>query len=413
LVIQRVLCAEGTNVMTRQLDSLLSVLLLSASVALSPACMGAEAGDPDDPDLDVTLHDDDDLPGEDLFEDATFGGNGRTCETCHPSDDGGTGTLNPAQVQAKFRYRPNDPLFRHDGADVIGGNTFNRIKAHATILINMPLPATVAISGSSARNVILPRGIPTTMNTPALDPVLMYDGRAPNLQEQARGAILGHAQSSNVTTQQLNDIAAFQRTLFNRNNLKKFAQQGTPLTMPQGTTDSQKRGRRWFIDDGKSNPADVGESKFNVCGFCHSGPMLNELSGFFTTNILPVPEGFRFLTALVSEFNAMGNPVYDFEYTLPDSSTVVVPSPDPGIFLQSGEPPPFGTGWFKIPTVWGAKDTAPYFHDNSSKNLTEMLNHYDDAIFILSETDPVPPTLGQVDLTEQDKLDIIAYVLLL
>ena len=70
-------------------------------------------------------------------------------------------------------------------------------------------------------------------------------------------------------------------------------------------------------------------------------------------------------------------------------------------------------GFFKIPTVWGVKHTAPYFHDNSSKNLVELMNHYDDAIFVLSETDNPETTLGQVDLSEQDKADIIAYMNLL
>jgi hypothetical protein len=43
-----------------------------------------------------------------------------------------------------------------------------------------------------ATAVTLRRGIPSTMNTPALDPVLMYDGRAPDLIEQARGAVQDH-----------------------------------------------------------------------------------------------------------------------------------------------------------------------------------------------------------------------------
>ncbi len=73
-------------------------------------------------------HDD----GEDLFEDETFGGNGRTCATCHPSEHGQSGTLSPRNVQDLFRRRPNDPLFRHDAADTVGGNTFDRIKTHAT-----------------------------------------------------------------------------------------------------------------------------------------------------------------------------------------------------------------------------------------------------------------------------------------
>src|ERR1044071_6653809 len=218
----------GTDTMTRHFAPVLKLLALSASVALSPGCMAADAGDPDDPELDEAEHGGYEDPGEDLFEDATFGGNGRTCATCHPSEYGQSGTLNPAQIQYLFSRNPSNKLFKHDGADVIGGNTFNRIRQHATILINKSLPANVRIVGSGARNVLLPRGIPTTMNTPALDPVLMYDGREPNLQQQARNAIAGHAQSTNVTTSQLDAIARFQTGLFNRSNLKNFAKYGTP-----------------------------------------------------------------------------------------------------------------------------------------------------------------------------------------
>jgi hypothetical protein len=53
------------------------------------------------------------LNGQRLFGDAAFGGNGRTCSTCH---DKATGTLSPRRAQA-VRQGPNDPLFRHDGSD--------------------------------------------------------------------------------------------------------------------------------------------------------------------------------------------------------------------------------------------------------------------------------------------------------
>jgi len=72
-----------------------------------------------------------------------------------------------------------------------------------------------------------------------------------------------------------------------------------------------------------------------------------------------------------------------------------------------------GNGFFKIPPLWGIKDTAPYFHDNSANNLVELMNHYDAALQILSANDPVPLTIGPVDLSEQDKADIIAYMNLL
>ena len=91
----------------------------------------------------------------------------------------------------------------------------------------------------------------------------------------------------------------------------------------------------------------------------------------------------------------------------------VFPSALSGVMARTTFGAPVGSGWFKIPTVWGAKETAPYFHDNSAKTLVDMMNHYDDAIFVLSETDPTPVTLGQVDLTEQNKADIIAYMNLL
>src|SRR5687767_9227908 len=238
--------------MTRPL-SMVSLLAASLLLVLAGGCaaIGMEEGyDLEEQEAQS--------PGAKLFNQQTFGGNGRTCKTCHPSEGTGTGTLNPAQIQA---LPASDALFRHDGADVIGGSTFNRIKQHATILIDMPLPPTVAIVGSSARNVILPRGIPTTMNTPALDPVLMYDGRHPTLQVQARSAIAAHAQSTSVTNAQLDAIADYQKTLFNSPVLEAHADDGAAITMPFGVTDAEIRGRRWFIDDNKTAMGDVGESK--------------------------------------------------------------------------------------------------------------------------------------------------------
>jgi hypothetical protein len=38
--------------------------------------------------------------GKRLFERETFGGNGRTCSTCHTS---GTGTISPIEAQKRFK----------------------------------------------------------------------------------------------------------------------------------------------------------------------------------------------------------------------------------------------------------------------------------------------------------------------
>ena len=54
------------------------------------------------------------LEGKRLFETATFGGNGRTCETCHSK---ATGTVSPADALKRFNQNPSDVLFVGDGSD--------------------------------------------------------------------------------------------------------------------------------------------------------------------------------------------------------------------------------------------------------------------------------------------------------
>src|SRR5258706_8380936 len=57
--------------------------------------------------------------GERFFESETFGGNGRTCRTCHSKT---TGTTSPADAQQLFNTHPANPLFLTDGSDDGFGN---------------------------------------------------------------------------------------------------------------------------------------------------------------------------------------------------------------------------------------------------------------------------------------------------
>jgi cytochrome c peroxidase len=105
--------------------------------------------------------------------------------------------VSPEDAQRRFAANPNDPLFVHDGSDDFKGNGASRMLRDATILVEIPLPPNVSLADDpGARTVVLRRGIPTTLNTPALDPVLMSDGRQPSLQAQAMGAIHDHAQAA-------------------------------------------------------------------------------------------------------------------------------------------------------------------------------------------------------------------------
>jgi hypothetical protein len=55
--------------------------------------------------------------GRRLFEDETFGGNGRTCQSCHQQ---GSRTISPAEARALFAQNPADPLFQGDARDDFG-----------------------------------------------------------------------------------------------------------------------------------------------------------------------------------------------------------------------------------------------------------------------------------------------------
>jgi len=356
--------------------------------------------------------------GQRLFVKETFGGNGRTCATCHSLD---TGTFTPEDALARLTADANDSLFVHDGLDN-GVTGISRITMHATVRITLPLPEGLSLKHDpDATHITVNRGTPTVMNTPALDPVLMYDTRDLTLQDQALGAIHGHGQSTiEPIENQLDLIAEFQQArFFSNGKLRRFAAGGPPPELPEGETEEEKRGRLFFVDAPFDPP-----SKAGTCALCHSGPMLNE-ANVFSTAVFGNPPGARFFAVGVSRRNVLGNPLHTFimEDTL--GPPVEFTSPDPGIVLTDhdqlvaeGHMPPdfvlaqlglrraFFAEGFKTPTLWGTKDTAPYFHDNSAKNFDELLEQYD-FFFIDSEI------AGRIELTPQDKEDIKAFLRLL
>lgn len=349
----------------------------------------------------------DEREGKRLFTKETFGGNGRTCATCHSLE---TGTVSPQDAQQRLRRNFQDPLFAFDGSDDGQGNGFSRMLADATILVRIALPPNVRLEDDpAARFVVLRRGIPTTHNTPALDSVLMLDGREPDLRTQARHAIENHAQNKTpFADSDLRLIADFELTdeFFSSPALRKFARGGPGPVLPGGRTESEKRGRRFFI----SAPI-TGDGKNGACAACHSGPMLNRTDEFLP---VPVPPGTRFMSVNVSEFNVAHNPVRNFIFTDLNGVETILPSPDPGRALITGiagGPPPglfTNLNAFKIPTLWGVRKRAPYFHDNSAKTLEDVAAHY--TRFFLSL--PVPDA-AKIRLTKQDEADIVAFMKLL
>jgi cytochrome c peroxidase len=221
----------------------------------------------------------------------------------------------------------------------------------------------------------------------------MWDGREPSLVSQARNAILGHGQVTRpIAEADLEAIERFQLTdrFFSSPAVRDFAHGAAELELPQGATESEKRGRTFFEDRIDPNNAKIG-----TCSICHSGPLLNRANQFF-----PIPN-IRFLSVGVSELNEARNPVRPFVFRTPKGPQTVL-TPDPGVGLVTGRVEEANS--FKIAPLRGIQRTAPYFHDNSARTLEEVAAHY---AIVLPLFDP------RVVLTGQDQADIVAFLKLL
>lgn len=265
----------------------------------------------------------------------------------------------------------------------------------------------------------------------ALEPLLMVDGRdGDDLETQALNAVHTHNEPGREPTpEELAAIAAFQESLFSHAAIRAFLDTGTGLGLPDGTTPSEIRGRVFFAPN-------------RQCGICHSGPMLNQTSEFHTNAV-----GFRFESASVGVEPDNPNEKFLWCFVDPETNQVVpgpsgdpelfpMPLADPGIALIRGSITftlPDGTEetvsheilssivgfpMFKIPTLWGTPNTAPYFHDNSAKDFNEVLDHYNNNFFNLPNLPRFRALVGcdpeaPLCLSEQDKADIISYLQLL
>ena len=139
------------------------------------------------------------------------------------------------------------------------------------------------------------------------------------------------------------------------------------------------------------------------------------------------PPGFRAFDIGVSARNLPNNPVVSYDVTDVCGTTLTVESPDPGILLtgvydvpglaQLLPPeslcilhPAFFADMHKTPQLWGVQHTAPYFHDNSAATLEDVIEQYK---FMFDSQLGFPITDGNVELTDQDVQDIIAFLKLL
>ncbi|HEX2457380.1 MAG TPA: hypothetical protein VHI99_27015 [Vicinamibacterales bacterium] len=371
-------------------------------------------------------------------------GNGRACADCHmPSE---TFQLSPAAARARFEAlmaerrrnkNADDPLFRPIDADDfrINGDAasdYSNLVDNGLVRVTLPLPpnvrlldpATCPVPSRTCQptnettvdvfravipvlNVAItgPDGVdpvwPPTARTPlGADPVgpnpqggYQHDARFGTLQEQARGALIAHAQvSAEPPERVLDDLAAFQQTLFSSRGVEQLAdaiRDGiTPPDPDPELTDLEQQGKAVFN---------------RACAQCHGGA--RHPSGSTPETTIPRP--------LVRYHNiqaACPRPTTDgfapcpprlarnarmYRITLANGDFQFVTTSDPGRLLLTGQPADLGV--IDVTQLRGISKTAPYFHNNSAATLEEVLDHYD-ALFRRAERINSPPFVPKRNL---------------
>jgi cytochrome c peroxidase len=169
------------------------------------------------------------------------------------------------------------------------------------------------------------------------------------------------------------------------------------------------------------------------CAQCHSGPLLNTTDEFNGCSVgrscapFPVGQqlqlaGQRISSDGASELNFGGNPVKTYVFhNIPAFGDVTMTTPDPGRALVNGGNPceiflacvlgglGRASALFKIPSLSGVKDTAPYFHDNSAATLEDVMRQYQ-VFFHITAVGLNDPSF---EISDQDAADIIAFLKLL
>jgi cytochrome c peroxidase len=392
-----------------------------------------------------------------------LGGNGRSCADCHmPSDNF---QLSPASALARFialkkerEINPNadDPLFRPVDADDfrINGNNaldYSNLIENGLVRVTMPLPLNVklldpvtgqptdetsvdlwravmpvlnvAITGPDNVLPIWPPGAPRPPimgqdpNGPNRQGGYQHDGRFGSLQEQARGALFAHAQVSvEPVPLMLDDLAAFQRSLFSSPAVERLA-------------DEILSGATTFVDPDPelTELEQQGKVIFNrACAQCHGGALHPSGSTSETTFVRPLVRYHNIQTACPQPTTDGFLPCPDrlarnarrYRITLADGTFQFVTTSDPGRLLLTGQPADLGV--MDVTQLRGISRTAPYFHNNSAATLEEVVDHYIAFFARVARLNPppnLPPLLSSNGLvvdrgfvTADERPALLAYL---
>jgi cytochrome c peroxidase len=384
---------------------------------------------------------------------ASLGTNGRSCGTCHVGTEGWS--MTPDDIQARFDATDGtDPVFRtNDGtvspnADV--STTAARRIAYAMLLsradirvgIGIPSNAEFTLSNvddpygyASATELSLFRRPLPSANLKFLSAV-MWDGREASLGSQAIDATMGHAKATGTVQSQMDDIVAFEQSIYCAvkkdpvaGDLDAAQVHGGPQQLastsfyigindpigqnPMGTPfdpNALTMFATWATNT-KPGPADLkraqiarGEAIFNTHAISITGVKgLNDTLGVTevqgtcsTCHDTPNVGDHSVAMALDIGISDASQRTPDMPlYTLRNKATgATLQTTDPGRALITGKWADIGK--FKGPVLRSVSLHAPYFHNGSAASLDDVLDFYEGRF-----------GLG---LTVQERADLVAFL---
>ena len=292
--------------------------------------------------------------GRQIFALETFGGNGRTCATCHPARN--NYTIDPAYIAT---LPATDPLFVAEWNPALAG------LERPTVMRQVGL---VAVRADGPDKPALFRAVPSlsglsqTIQPPAeigRTAALGQsgDGAPPGqgLREFVLRAIADHMPRSLArvpgqdfrlpTEEELDALTAFMLSL--------GPQEQLDIAQTHFTSDQVEQGRNLFLSP-KSGP----------CSDCHQNGGGLDATG--TNPLFDVGAQHHFgPLALLVDPSLPGDGGYGSDATTP----------------VAGGKIGYGDGRFNAPSLIEAADTAPYFHDNSAPTLKSAVFFYASPAF--------------------------------
>jgi len=341
--------------------------------------------------------------------------NGRACADCHMLTD--NFQLSPADAEARFQLlqqrrqtdpEADDPLFRPIDADDFRSNgesasDFSNLRENGLIRITFPLPANIRLVDAETGGLTDETSVDVWRMVPTVNDVKLtgagsanpwfrgpnftggyqLDGRVATLQEQARGALVNHAQALAAPPDRLlDDLASFQNVLFTSPGVRALSKAisagDTVLPDPDPPLNElEQHGKAVFV---------------RACAQCHGGPSQSNaeppvIRFHDIASQCPRPIDTRppaVVTPPRFEFAAcpprLARNARTYEITLGNGTKTRRTSSDPGRALLTGfvggPAPQDDWNKFDVPGLHGISRTAPYFHNNSAATLEEVVDHY-------------------------------------